>query len=216
MPIPVLSSADAITPRKLLRDEAYDRISSAIVRGEFKPGEKLTDTVIAQWLGISRTPVREALARLERSGLVRTVPGRITIVSSIDPKTTNHAVLVAEALHTLAVREAAIHITDEDVQQMLLANKQLQQALEQSDAGQAIEADDAFHQVAIHRVDNPTLVNALEQVMPLLRRAEYFHFDSLLTPDSVEQHAKIVAALKDHDAQRAAEASRENWLTLSE
>ena len=214
MPIPAFSSTDAITPRKLLRDEAYDRLSSAIVRGEFKPGEKLTDTAIAQWLGISRTPVREALARLERSGLVQTVPGRITIVSSIDPKTTNHAVLVAEALHTLAAREAAAHITDADVQQMLSANEQLQQALDKSDAAQAIETDDAFHQVAIHRANNPILVNALEQVMPMLRRAEYFHFGSLLTPDSVKQHAKIIAALKDHDAQQAADASRENWLTL--
>ncbi|MCH4249353.1 MAG: GntR family transcriptional regulator [Microbacteriaceae bacterium] len=211
MPIP---ATDVSLPRRLLRDEAYDRISAAIVRGELTPGEKLNDQALASWLGISRTPVREALSRLERTGLVRTVPGRETVVSELDLKMADAAVRVAAVLHSLAVREATPLITPEDLEAMRAANDALEVALHERKVPAAIAADDAFHEVVLRRCGNPVLVSALEQVMPLLRRAEHLRFGAFLTPDSVPQHVEILQALQDADAEAAAEAAQRNWLTL--
>lgn len=211
MPIPARIPA---LSRRLLRDESYDRIAEAIVQGQFAPGERINDQELAEWLGISRTPVREALARLERTGLIRTVPGRETVISELDDAVTDHAVHVAAALHSLAVRDAAPAITEADVDAMRAANQTLQQAFENEDVAAALAADDAFHQVAIDRAANPVLVNALDQVMPLLRRAEHLRFGALITPDSVQQHDAILAALQAHDSTAAAGASEANWLTL--
>jgi DNA-binding GntR family transcriptional regulator len=211
MPIP---ATDVSLPRRLLRDEAYDRISAAIVRGELTPGEKLNDQALASWLGISRTPVREALSRLERTGLVRTVPGRETVVSELDLKMADAAVRVAAVLHSLAVREATPLITPEDLEAMRAANDALEVALHERKVPAAIAADDAFHEVVLRRCGNPVLVSALEQVMPLLRRAEHLRFGAFLTPDSVPQHVEILQALQDADPEAAAEAAQRNWLTL--
>lgn len=211
MPIPTRAS---VPPRRLLRDEAYDRIAEGIVRGQFAPGERLNDHDLAEWMGISRTPVREALARLERAGLVHAVPGRETVVSELDPAVTDHAVRVAAALHALAVHDAAAGIGPDDVRAMQAANRRLQQAFEADDVEEAIAADDAFHRVAIVRAANPVLESALDQVMPLLRRAEHLRFGAFITPDSVRQHAAILAALEARDADAAVAASVANWSTL--
>ena len=80
MPVPPISLA----PRPLLRDEVFDRLRDAIVDGTLAPDEQLRDTELATWLGVSRTPVREALLELGRSGLVRSLPGRSTVVAPLD------------------------------------------------------------------------------------------------------------------------------------
>ena len=81
MPIP---SSTAGVDRSLLRDDVYRRLRDAIVDGTFTPGEQLKDGELADWLGVSRTPVREALLRLGTTGLVLAVPGRSTTVTAID------------------------------------------------------------------------------------------------------------------------------------
>ena len=73
MPVPSVT----LPPRPLLRDEVYERLRDAIVDGTLAPDEQLRDTELATWLGVSRTPVREALLELGRSGLVRSLPGSI-------------------------------------------------------------------------------------------------------------------------------------------
>ena len=212
MPIPTQSPA---LPRRLLRDEAYDRIASAIILGQFAPGEKLNDQEIAAWLSISRTPVREALARLERAGLVRTVPGRMTVVSDFDSGVTEQAVNVAGVLHAMAVRIAAPLTTEEDVQAMRAANWRLAQALTEDDVAAAVSADDAFHRVAVERAANGMLINALDLVTPLVHRAEHLGLGSLVTGHSVDQHAAILLALQEHDAEAAEAASVADWLPLT-
>ncbi|SHT67590.1 Putative transcriptional regulator, GntR family [Mycobacteroides abscessus subsp. abscessus] len=81
MPVP---PSEGIAARSLLRDNAYKALRTAIVDGTLAPGERLRDDELSRWLGVSRTPIREALARLEQAGLVQTQPGRHTIVSPID------------------------------------------------------------------------------------------------------------------------------------
>lgn len=106
MPIP---ATPGLTPRTLLRDDVHRRIRDAIVRGELQPGEKLRDGELGEWLGVSRTPVREALLKLSEAGLVTAKPGRETIVAPEDPVALDHARTIAAELHALAARLAAPH-----------------------------------------------------------------------------------------------------------
>jgi DNA-binding GntR family transcriptional regulator len=101
MPVP---ERRGLVARSLLRDDAYRALRNAIVDGTLAPGERLNDGELVSWLGVSRTPIREALARLEQSGLVQTRPGRFTIVSPVDLRETRAAQSVVAAMHELAVR----------------------------------------------------------------------------------------------------------------
>src|SRR5438477_137155 len=103
MPVP---QARGLVARSLLREDAYRVIRDAIVDGTLAPGERLNDIALAEWLGVSRTPLREAIARLEQAGLVMTKPGRYTMVSPLDVRAARGAQSVTAAMHELAVREA--------------------------------------------------------------------------------------------------------------
>ena len=130
MPVP---GARGLVSRSLLRDDAYRAIRDAIVDGTLAPGERLNDGDLTEWLGVSRTPVREALARLERAGLVQTKPGRHTIVSPVDVRAARNALSVTGAMFELAVREAIPHLSTADFDAMREANARFAEALRRGD-----------------------------------------------------------------------------------
>ena len=127
MPIP--QDAPAL-PRSLLRDDVFTRLRDAIVDGTLAPGEQLRDQELAQWLGVSRTPVREALLRIGEAGLVVARPGRSTVVSEVEADAVRDARDVVAAMHQLAVREAADRIAAADLDRMREANDRFRAAVE--------------------------------------------------------------------------------------
>lgn len=197
-----------------LRDHAYTALRDAIVSGRLAPGERLRDPELEQWLGVSRTPIREAIARLETAGLVRTRRAKATEVAPLDEREALAAQRIAAALHELAVRDGVGQLTDADLDDMRAANDRFDAALQDGDVDAAIAADDDFHAVPVRASANPLLPVLLEQVTPLLRRLERARFSSLAGRDSVDAHAGIIAACADGDADAAAAATRENWHTL--
>lgn len=210
MPVP----QQAAPKRQLLRDDAFTAIRAAIVDGTLEPEEKLVDSELSAWLGVSRTPIREALARLEAAGLVQTRPGRYTMVSPLDVRSMKEAQAVAAAMHELAVREAVPAMTAEHIAAMRLANEQFSLALRADDVDAAIAADDAFHAVAVDLYANAAVRAVLDQYTPLLRRMERARFSSLSGRASVDQHARIADLAEQGDAAGAAHEARSNWLTL--
>lgn len=213
MPVPV---ARGVHRRGLLRDEVYRSLREAIVTGALGPGEQLRDTELEDWLGVSRTPIREALLRLERDGLVSAQPGRRTTVAREDPQRVAQARDVAGALHELAARTAAPLLTGADHARMDDANARLREALEAADAPAAVAADEQFHAVLVARSGNTVLQENLDQVVALLRRTEHLHFGRLTGAASPAQHDQILAALRDGDAEEAARLTRINWAGLGE
>ncbi len=211
MPVP---GVQGVAARSLLRDDAYRAIRDAIVDGTLAPGERLSDPDLVAWLGISRTPIREALGRLEQSGLVQTKPGRFTIVSPLNVRETRSAQLVAAAMHELAVREAVPLLSEHELRAMRAANKRFAQALRDNDVDAALAADDDFHEVAVAACANPMVRSVLEQVTPMLRRIERIRFSSLTGRASVALHDRIITLCAAGDADGAGLAARENWLTL--
>ncbi|CAN5614985.1 GntR family transcriptional regulator [soil metagenome] len=211
MPVPQNSAAPK---RQLLRDDAFTAIRAAIVDGTLEPEERLVDAELSAWLGVSRTPIREALARLEAAGLVQTRPGRYTMVSPLDLRAMVDAQSVAAAMHELAVREAVPVMSNEHITAMRMANDRFALSLRAGDVGGAIGADDAFHAVAVDLCANQAVRSVLDQYTPLLRRMERARFSSLTGRSSVTQHAEIADLAERGDVEGAAREARLNWLTL--
>lgn len=211
MPVP---QNRGLVSRSLLRESAYRAIRDAIVDGTLAPGERLNDGDLVAWLGVSRTPVREALARLEQAGLVQTKPGRYTIVSPLDVRAVRAAQSVTSAMHELAVREAVPQLGTVDLDAMREANARFAEALRRNDAEAALEADDAFHRVAVTACANAAVATVLDQFTPVLRRLERLRFSSLSGRGSVAQHDRIIALCAAGDVEGAVAATRANWQTL--
>lgn len=211
MPVP---NTSPVRRRSLLREDVYRAIRDAIVRGQIAPGEKLVDGELQEWLGVSRTPIREALLRLERTGLVTAVPGRTTMATPYEPEAVEQARVVAAELHALAVKLAVPSLLAADLEALREANSSLSRGGQAQSSEDCVAADDAFHQVFIDRSGNNVLAAQLEQVMPVLRRAEYLHFDSTQAQASVIQHEEIIAAAGSGDAEGTAALARRNWLAL--
>ena len=146
MPIPQESPA---VRRSLLRDDVFGRLRDAIVDGTFAPGEQLRDLELATWLGVSRTPVREALLRLAEAGLVVARPGRSTVVTPLDLRAVRDARDVVAAMHEVAVRAAVDRLTERDLAAMRDANERFEDALRRGDVDAAIRADDELHGVPV-------------------------------------------------------------------
>lgn len=211
MPTP---SSHGVHKRSLLRDDVYESIRDAIVEGTFEPGERLKDPELEKWLGVSRTPIREALLRLERAGLIIAQPGRATIVAPLDPASTASAREIVAAMHELAVRLAVPSLNCTDISGLAEANARFETALEDEDVNLALAADDDFHDVFVQNCGNDMIPSILEQALPLLRRVERQRFSSHAARHSVGVHAEIIRLSSLGDADGAALASRENWLSL--
>jgi DNA-binding GntR family transcriptional regulator len=199
---------------KSLRDHAYTHLRDAIVSGELAPGERLRDPELEAWLGVSRTPIREAIARLETAGLVQTRRAKQTVVAPLDTRTALAAQRIAASLHELAVRAAVSQLTQSDLDAMRAANAHFADALRADDVDAAIAADDDFHAVAVQASANPLLPGLLEQVTPLLRRLERARFGSLAGRGSVADHERIIEHCAAGRADEAAAATHDNWSTL--
>ncbi|MFX0591855.1 GntR family transcriptional regulator [Melissospora conviva] len=201
-------------PRRLLRDQAYDVLLAAIVEGELRPGQVLRDGELATAVGLSRTPVREALARLADEGLVESKPNAYTRVAPLHRRDCEEAFVVLRALHTLAVREAVPRMTPAHVERMRAANVDFAAALDAGDVLAALAADDDVHDVYLDATGNHTLRSTIERLSPRIRRLERLRFASLPGRDSIGVHERIADACAAGDADLAADLVYANWDSL--
>jgi DNA-binding GntR family transcriptional regulator len=211
MPTP---SGSGLHKRPLLRDNVFETLRAAIVDGTFAPGERLKDAELEKWLGVSRTPIREALLRLEQAGLVVVLKSKATIVAPYDLDSTVSSQQVVAAMHELAVRLAVPVIGEAEIDALNAANGRFEQALAALDVEAALKADDDFHGVFVSASGNPVIGEVLDQATPVIRRVERKRFSSFAARDSVAQHEQIVELTRRGDIEGAARASRDNWLSL--
>ena len=210
MPIPTGSAA---VGRSLLRDDVYRRLRDAIVDGAFTPGEQLKDGELAEWLGVSRTPIREALLRLANSGLVVALPGRSTTVTAINAAAVRDARDVIGAMHSLAVRQVAGRLSESDLKRMRDANRRFLKAVKAGDVGAALDADEELHGVPVAALGNGALASVIEQFGPLVRRAERIRF-SQDGHASGEVHERLIELLEAGEAEPAASIAFDIWHSL--
>jgi len=199
-----------------LRERVYQLVQRAIVSGELHPGQRVRDLDLAAQLGVSRTPVREALQRLEDEGLVETLPGASTRIVPLDTQAAREAFPVVAVLHALATRLAVETLTEQDFTSLRQANKSLVAALEAGDVTRAMQADDLFHDVFVRASANSEIRLALDRLMPKVRRLEYAQFGSLAGHTSVLQHQAIITACEQRLSAQAASLTEQNWLNLGQ
>ena len=199
-----------------LRERVYHLVQHAIVSGELLPGQRVRDLDLAVQLGVSRTPVREALQRLEDEGLVETLPGALTRVVPLDTQAAREAFPVVAVLHALATRLAVEKLTEQDLVSLREANERLVAALEADDVTRAIQADDRFHDVFVRASANSEVQHTLARLMPKVRRLEYAQFGSLAGHTSVLQHQAIIVACEQKLSTQAASLTEQNWLNLGQ
>jgi DNA-binding GntR family transcriptional regulator len=200
----------------LLRDEAYRRLRGAILSGALAPGAPLRIDELTGQLLLSRTPVREALARLRDEGLIQTRPRSGTRVSPLRLDEAGQALAVISAMHELAVRTAMARLDERHLAQLAEAAQRFEEAVKAGDHERAIGADDEFHGVFVAVADNGPLRETIVRFMPLLRRAEALRFGTLPGRRSIAAHRRIVAAARRGDTEAAVQATRINWASLAE
>jgi DNA-binding GntR family transcriptional regulator len=200
--------------RSLLRDRAYEMLRDAIVAGELEPGEVIRDAELAREVGLSRTPVREALARLTDEGLVEAKPHSWTRVTPLVLREVQDALVVVRAMHELAVRLAVPLMTGAQHQLMRRANVRFAAALGKGDVQAALEADDALHDVAIDAVGNRVIATTIERQLPLIRRLERLRFGSLLGRRSIAWHDQLIDACEERDVESAVAITTRIWSAL--
>lgn len=202
--------------RELLRDQAYRILRDAIVDGELAPGEILRDGGLAERVGLSRTPVREALARLAEEGLVESKPHAYTRVTPLVVADARDAYLVVRAMHELAVRIAAPVMGEHHVARMREANARFAAALDDHDVPAAIAADDELHDVPVRVAGNRAAAATITRYLPLIRRLERLRFGSLPGRRSIALHDRLINACAAHDAEAAVAATADIWATLGD
>lgn len=210
MPVPVTEN---VSPRRLIRDEVFQRLLDAIVGGDLTPGEQLYDAEIERWVGVSRTPVREALNQLATMGLVEILPQKRTRVTPIDPTRLRSLVETVGTLLQGVVRDATPLLTEQDVAALRDAAARATAADDGATRAHDAFIADAFLGVFVRRLDNKTLARLLVRHLPEVRRALL----AARSAEPFEQAASSIAALVDAaaagDAAAAARATTEYWAT---
>jgi DNA-binding GntR family transcriptional regulator len=211
MPVP---SGEPNSLRLLLRNAVYERLLAAIVDGTLAPGERLRDAELATWLGASRTPVREALARLEHEELVESAPNRWTRVSPLRRQTAAEGYPVMGVLHGLAARLAASRADADTLARLRAESERFDWALWRSEVGEAVASHAALHELVLRASDNGQLERIAGRLALPLRRMEWQTWPLLRDSDASAQHGRLGAALAAADAEEAAAAARDEWSSL--
>ena len=179
---------DAYLP---LRDVVFNTLREAILRGDLVPGERLMELQLASKLGVSRTPIREAIRMLEQEGLAITIPRKGAIVAGMTEKDMQDVLEIREALEELSVQVACDKITDEQIAMLRETMENFKESLESGDIKRMAEADVEFHNVIYQATDNPKLINMLSNLQEQMYR---YRVEYLKNPDNHDQ------LLQEHEA----------------
>ncbi|QYK67225.1 GntR family transcriptional regulator [Paenibacillus sp. S02] len=208
----MLSKHATKVKRSSIREQVYLQLQEWIISGVLKPGDKLKDQELAEVLGASRTPIREAILRLEEEGMVQTKANSWTQVAPVDIKQAYRLYPIIGSLEKLAVSFAQEKIESKHIKELELLNGELKRALKEENAILAQQYDAQFHQVFIDLSANEELIYVLEGLKKKLRRYEVTYFDGFLGAESsVAEHQKIISALIAKNFAAAADMIESNW-----
>lgn len=191
-----------------IRDEVFCLLRKAIIRGDYKPGEKLQEETLAEQLGTSRTPVREALRKLESEKLVTYYPHKGTVVSEISREEVEDLFAVRALSEKLIIRRAAVKAKPEDI-------RELRRYLEASEAGKdadmILDSIDAFNEKLFEISGAEQLVDINRRIRERLQRVLVSnHLDPVRSAVAHAEHLKIVEALEAGDPDLAEKYTEEH------
>jgi DNA-binding GntR family transcriptional regulator len=191
------------------RTQVYATLRDAIIRAELPPGRKLSENELATWLGVSRTPIREALVRLRDERLVAIVPQLGTFVSYISPQAVSDASFIREALECAAIRQTAVVATEDDVATLEENLRAQERADERGDFDAFYVLDEDFHRMLCDLSGHATVWSVSQRAKGHLNRIRRL---SIPMPsyigEMIAEHRGVVAGVAEHDPDLAEERLR--------
>ncbi|MGN0349935.1 MAG: GntR family transcriptional regulator [Roseburia sp.] len=186
-----------------LRDVVFQTLREAILKGDLKPGERLMELRLASKLGVSRTPIREAIRMLELEGLAVTIPRKGAEVARMTEKDMEDVLQIREALDNLAATTACEKISEEALAQLHHSMYEFEESTKTGDVKKIAEADVKFHDIIYQATGNPKLVNLLNNLREQMYRyrVEYLK-DEKNYPQLVREHRDMVEGLSRRDREK--------------
>lgn len=190
-----------------LRDVVFNTLRRSILTGELKPGERLMEIHLADKLGVSRTPIREAIRKLELEGLVTMIPRRGAEVAQITEKHLRDVLEVRRALDALAVELACERITDAELESLKDACDNFEKETKQGNANRLARADVAFHDIILNASGNERLVQMISNLSQQMYRYRLEYVKDETSYDRlIVEHAAIYEAIRRRNGREGAEA----------
>ena len=194
-----------------LRDVVFNTLRQAILKGELEPGERLMEIQLAERLGVSRTPIREAIRKLELEGLVLMIPRKGAEVAKISARSLRDVLEVRRALEELAIELACQRMSEEEVGNLQKAQEDFKNAIAEGDAMKIAETDEHFHDVIYEGTQNAKLIQMLNNLREQMYR---YRLEYIKDEDKrkilVLEHEKILKTVRERKVAEAKEAVREH------
>ncbi|MBD5474719.1 MAG: GntR family transcriptional regulator [Lachnospiraceae bacterium] len=192
-----------------LRDVVFNTLRKAILTGELKPGERLLEIHLANRLGVSRTPIREAIRKLELEGLVIMIPRRGAEVAQITEKSLKEVLEVRRALDALCAELACDRITTEEEERLKQACDEFERATETKDATTIAAADVALHDIIVQATGNSRLIQLINNLSEQMYRYRFEYIKDENRHDNlIDEHRMIYESIIRRDKEKAAAAAK--------
>ena len=209
MPIP---SADSGFDRTSAAQLIYNTLKEWIVDGTLMPGEFISDSEIAKYFSVSRTPVREAILLLSQQDFLQIMPSKGTKVTETSEEAAAYIYEAISCFSAEIARLAARKHTAKDIAQLQRLNQAFATAASSSNHSRTMETDSAFHEYLLKMADNPYIAQSWNQLLPHATRYELLYFkDGVDKEVSIAEHDAIIKAIENGQEGEAARYSQQNW-----
>ncbi|MBR4410653.1 MAG: GntR family transcriptional regulator [Firmicutes bacterium] len=200
-----------------LREIVYEELKRQILVGEIAPGTRMMEVELADVMGVSRTPVREAIRKLEKEGLVTIEPRKGAYASNISIKDMVDVLEVRQGLEGMAAAIASGKITERQKAELLNVVEKYKAAVESANIEEIIKYDEEFHSMIISISGNKTLMQVFSTVQELALRFRYIYYDDFNRYESMpREHQLIEEAIMSGDAEKARVAAGDHVSKLKE
>lgn len=196
---------------KPLRDVIFNTIREAIIVGELKPGERLMEVQLAEKMGVSRTPVREAIRKLELEGLVEMLPRKGAHVADLSVKDIMNVLEVRSTLDGLASTLSAERITDEELKELKHVQQQFANYVEKDNLQGIIKKDVEFHDIIYRSSRNDKLMQIINNLREQAQRFRVVYLKDYSNPkDIIQEHDEIISAIAARNVEAAQLAAQKH------
>ena len=197
-----------IQNHKPLREMVYEELKMQILKGSIIPGTRMMEVELAEEMGVSRTPIREAIRKLEKEGLVTIEPRRGAYASMISTEDMVEILEVRQDLEGLAAYFAADRMTDAQMEELRQVSSSYDDAVKRGNMEDMIKHDTRFHHIIVESCRNKILAQMIEQLQELVLRFRYIYYDNFRRAENMpEEHAAILAAIAEGNADKARAAA---------
>ncbi|MFE0028681.1 GntR family transcriptional regulator [Amycolatopsis sp. NPDC059021] len=198
-------------PRDLLRRDLIQEITARVLDGRLAAGARVNEVHLARELGVSRTPLREALIGLADRGMLVSAPGRGFLVPPLEPEEARRLYPLVAELESLALRWTSPFDLAGLPEALDLVADEMAEVLEAG--GDLLAADERWHALLLSRCGNPHLMRLIEQTKLLLRRYDTLYFGGVRrAEESIDEHRRIAASIRAGDLPAASELLVRNWV----